>query len=195
LKISAILLAAGLSQRMGCDKLLLEYRGKTFLQRSVELLSSLPVFERIIVISNTRSKIITLPSGIQLIINSIPENGISGSISTGVEAAKGTHYFFLTADQPLLTVADLRPLLEASEANPDKIVFPIIDNKPCSPTMFPGRFRTELLALSGDTGGRAIRDADLGACHAVEPERPENFFDIDSAEDYQALNESAYQTR
>jgi len=179
---------------MGCDKLLLEYRGKTLLQRSIELLSSLPVFERIIVISDTGSKIITLPSGIRSLINHTPENGISGSIGTGIEVASGTHYFFLTADQPLLTVADLMPLLEASEANPDKIVFPLIDHKPCSPTIFPGRFRTELLDLSGDTGGRAIRDADPGACHAVEPERPDNFIDIDNAEDYQALSASAYQT-
>ena len=172
---------------MGCDKLLLEYRGKTLLQLSIELLSSLPVFERIIVISDTRSERISLPSGIQLLINRIPENGISGSISTGVKAATGTHYFFLTADQPLLTVADLIPLLEASDANPDKIVFPVIESRPCSPTIFPGHFRTELLGLSGDTGGRAIRDADPGAWHSVEPERPENFIDIDSAEDYQAL--------
>jgi len=187
LKTSAILLAAGLSRRMGCDKLLLEYRDKTLLQCSIELLSSLPVFERIIVISDTGSKTITLPSGIKLLINHTPENGISGSIGTGVEAATGTHYFFLTADQPLLTVADLIPLLEASDANPDKIVFPVIDSKPCSPTIFPGRFRTELLNLSGDTGGRAIRDANTVAWHAVVPERPDNFIDIDSAEDYQAL--------
>ena len=195
MKISAILLAAGLSRRMGCDKLLLEYRGKTLLQRSVELLSSLPVFERIIVISDTRNETITLPSGIHSLINQIPENGISGSIRTGVEAATGTHYFFLTADQPLLTVADLIPLLEASDANPDMIVFPVIKSKPCSPTIFPGRFRTELLGLSGDTGGRAIRDANTDVWHTVEPERPENFIDIDSAEDYQALGANTYQTR
>jgi len=179
---------------MGCDKLLLEYRGKTLLQRSVELLSNLPVFERIVVTSDTRNETITLPSGIHSLINRIPENGISGSISTGVEAATGTHYFFLTADQPLLTVADLMPLLEASKANPDKIVFPVIKSRPCSPTIFPGRFRTELLDLSGDSGGRAIRDANPGAWLAVEPKRSENFLDIDSVEDYQALSANTYQT-
>ena len=172
---------------MGCEKLLLEYHGKTLLQQSIELLSSLPVFEHIIVTSETGSKNITLPSGIKLLINHTPENGISGSINTGVKAAAGTHYLFLTADQPLLTLADLIPLLESSEVYPDKIVFPVIDSKPCSPTIFPGRFRTKLLDLSGDTGGRAVRDANPGACCGVGPERPDNFIDIDSAEDYQAL--------
>jgi len=179
---------------MGCDKLLLEYSGKTLLQLSIELLSSLPVFERILVTSDTRSKSITMLSGIRLLVNHTPENGISGSISTGVKAATGTHYFFLTADQPLLTVADLIPLLESSEANPDKIIFPVIDHKPCSPTIFPGRFKTELLGLSGDTGGRAVRDANSDVWHKVKPERPENFFDIDSAGDYRALSVRAYQT-
>jgi len=100
MRISAILLASGLSRRMGSDKLLLEYNEKTVIQRSVDLLSALPVFERFIVTSDARSDHISIPPGVRLLINSRPEEGIGGSIKKGAEAAAGTHFFFLTADQP-----------------------------------------------------------------------------------------------
>ena len=185
MKISAILLAAGMSRRMGTDKLLLEYQGRSLLQRSIDLLSDLPVFERILIITNERLETISIPPDIQLIINHSPENGQSESIRLGALAATGTHYLFITADQPRLTPVDLKPFLESIEQ--DSIIYPVINNKPCSPTLLPARFKPELLALSGDTGGRVVRDAHPEICHAIVPERPENFVDIDYMEDYHKL--------
>lgn len=184
LKVSAILLAAGLSRRMGGDKLLLEYRGRSLLMHSIDLLDNLPVHERILVTSDARTEFIALPSGVRMLVNHFPENGQSKSIHIGIESATGTHYLFLTADQPGLKLEDLMPLLEAAESNADKIVFPVIDGKPSSPALFPRRFRSELLNLSGDTGGRIVRDANPEMCFVIEPENPKNFMDIDSVEDY-----------
>jgi len=185
LKISAIVLAAGMSRRMGTDKLLLEYQGRSLLQRSADLLSELPVFERILITTCEHSEKITLPSNIQLIINQSSENGQSESVRLGIQAATGTHYLFMTADQPKLTPVDLKPFFESIE--PDIIVYPVINNKPSSPTLLPARFKPELLALSGDTGGRSVRDAHPEICQAIVPARPENFVDIDYMEDYEKL--------
>jgi len=185
LKISAILMAAGLSRRMGADKLLLEYQGRSLLQRSIDLLSDLPVYERILVTTKARVGSITVPQDLQLVINRSPENGQSESIRLGILAATGTHYLFMTADQPRLTPVDLKPFLELLE--PDSIIYPVINNRPDSPTLLPAHFKPELLALSGDTGGRVVRDAHPEICHAIVPERPENFVDIDYMEDYQKL--------
>ena len=187
LKVSAILLAAGLSRRMGQDKLLLDYKGKSLFQHSIDLLSVLPVFERIVISTGARLECITLPPGIRSCINHTPESGQSGSIRTGVEAATGTHYLFLNADQPKLKPYDIIPLLEAAKLHPDKIIFPVIDLKPNSPTVFPNQFRSELLDLSGDTGGREIRKTNQDKCFSVEPECPENFKDIDIMEEYNDL--------
>ena len=172
---------------MGGDKLLLQYKGKTFLQRAVDLLADLHVFERIVVTSDARIKHITLPTGIRLLVNQSPESGLSRSVQIGLEAASGTHYLFLTADQPKLTSGDLLPLLESVKTNPDKIIYPTIDLRPCSPTIFPECFRAELLALSDDTGGRIVRDANPERCYAIKPENPANFMDIDSMEDFNDL--------
>jgi len=185
--ISAILLASGLSVRMGRDKLLLEFQGKSFLQRAVDLMLDLPVFERIIITSEVRAKKIALPSGVQIILNTKPENGISESIRIGTMAASGTHYIFFNADQPKLTAADITPILEASKANPDKIIFPVIDSGPGSPTIFPASFKKELINLSGDNGGRIIRDKHRDYCMAIRPDNHTNFEDIDKEEEFRDL--------
>jgi len=187
IRVSAILLAAGLSRRMGDDKLLLMYRNKTLLQCAVELLSELPVFERIIVTSKEKSADITQTSCTRLIVNPYPEKGQSGSIRLGVEAAAGTHFLFLTADQPGLCPDDVIPFLEKAKSNPGMIIFPVIDGKPNSPAIFPDSFRQELLSLSGDTGGRTIRDANPEACLSFVPKRPECFLDVDSKHDYEKI--------
>jgi len=184
IKISAILLAAGLSKRMGEDKLLLGYRGSPMLQQTVNLLSELPVYERILVTIDTRLKQISLPPDIRSYINRFPEKGQSGSIRIGIEAATGTHYLFLAADQPKLTLYDIMPLLESIKNNPKSIIYPIVDLKPSSPTVFPTNFRSDMLKLSGDEGGRKVRDNYPELNYMIEPEHPQNFIDVDTAEDY-----------
>lgn len=186
-KISAILLAAGLSRRMGRDKLLLPYLDKTLLQHASDLLGSLPACERIIVTTSARVEGLELSQDIQTVINLRPEQGQSGSIKLGIAAASGDMYLFLSADQPSLNLDALRPLLDAAARNPDKIIYPLVLGKPCMPCLFPARFRDKLLALCGDTGGRTIREKHPEACLAVEVKDPELFQDIDSDEDYKAL--------
>jgi len=172
---------------MGRDKLLLDYQGKSLLRHSLDLLSNLPVHEHIVITSQARSESLIIPTCLRLCINRNPEKGLSESIKIGVNAASGTHYLFMTADQPKLRLSDLMQLLYAAESNKDKIIFPIVDFKPTTPTIFPESFRKELLALTGDTGGREIRDANPGSCMELMPENPMNFTDIDREEEYHDL--------
>jgi len=172
---------------MGGDKLLLLYKGKSLLQLAVDLLSGLPVYERILVTTRARLDTVVLPDDVRVVINPRPESGQSGSIRLGVSAALGQWYFFMAADQPGLVAGDLLPLLGCAGCGKDAIVYPVVNGCPCSPTLFSSSFRAELLALSGDVGGRSVRDAHPEACIAVEPERPGNFLDIDNMEDYMRL--------
>jgi len=189
IKISAVLLAAGLSKRMGEDKLMLNYCGHSILQQAIDLLSELPVYERILVTNETRLKSLSLQADIMALINPKPESGQSGSVKIGMEVATGTNFLFIPADQPKLRSIDIIPLINAAEEYPDKIIFPIVNTKPSSPTIFPERFREELLNLTGDDGGRNIRNSYPDLCHMIETEYPENFLDIDSVEDYRSLCE------
>jgi len=185
--ISAVLLAAGLSLRMGEDKLLMQYRGVTMLQRAVDLLAVLHVYEKILVTTKSRLDFITLPPDIVAIINPQPESGQSGSVRLGVTAASGGWYFFMVADQPGLTSSDLRQLIDNTANNEGKIIYPVINGNPSAPVLFPSRFRNELLDLSGDAGGRVLRARHPEACAGFEPKYPERFIDIDCAGDFERL--------
>ena len=185
--ISAILMAAGLSQRMGKDKLMLPYRGKSMLQNAADLLSVLPVSEKILVTTRKRLEILKLPHGVRAVINHEPEAGQSGSIRLGVSAAGGNWYMFLAADQPGLNPADLQQLIDCVKYHDNGIIYPVVNGNPSTPSLFSARFRAELLSLTGDTGGRTVRAGHPEACVAITPACEENFFDIDSDDDYQNM--------
>ena len=186
-KVSAIALAAGLSRRMGEDKLLLSYQGKTLIQRAVDLLADLPVYEKILVTTSVRLEKVLLPDGVHTEINSRPEDGQSCSVRLGLRGASGDWYLFMAADQPLLETDDIGQLLDCIASNNNKIIYPVIEGNPCMPALFSDCFRDELLACTGDTGGRTVRLAHPEVCVGIEPDRPVNFRDIDSTEDYHYL--------
>ncbi|MCL2216821.1 MAG: nucleotidyltransferase family protein [Defluviitaleaceae bacterium] len=191
MNISAIMLAAGLSRRMGEDKLLIEFEGKTLLNRAIELLDSLPCREKILVITPARLCFAIVPETVTVVQNTSPEDGQSKSLKLGLQAATADSYLFLTADQPRLTFESLKRLFGLAKENPAQIIYPTVLGKPCSPVLFPARFRQELLAQTGDTGGRAIRAAHPDSCLTFEAESPLDFIDIDSPEDLFRLNRSA----
>jgi len=193
-RVSAILLAAGASRRMGGrDKLMLEYAGKTLLMWAVELLDSLTFHEKILVTTKKRLGFLELPTGVRAIANPEPANGQSGSIRLGLEAASGDWYLFLVSDQPLLTTECLLQMLRFAGEYQDKIIFPTVFGKPCSPSLFPARFRGRLLSLAGDAGGREVRDAYPDDCMTFDAVKPEAYIDIDSEESYSMLLKNSEQ--
>ena len=195
-KISAILLASGLSRRMGdVEKLLLPINGKPMLQYAVDLMTELSfeqdlsasdsiIVEKILVTSYNCLEHIKVPELIKSLINENSEIGQSESIKIGLREATGDAYLFLVADQPMLTPDDIKPLIITSQKNITKIIYPIIDSKPSSPTIFPPSFKNELLALTGDKGGREIRDCYINRCVPVNVSSPENFREINNMADY-----------
>ena len=172
----------------GVDKLLLHYNGRPLLSVSIALMDSLPVSEKILVTTAERLKQVPVPDNVHILINPSPRDGLSGSMRLGVKAASGDYYLFLAADQPLLTAADLMPVLDAAEEC--RIVYPTAEGKPCTPALFSAFFREELLTCSGDSGGRLVRQAHPEACCAVAAETPGNFVDIDCAASYLSLTGS-----
>ena len=188
MQMSAIMLAAGLSRRIGeQDKLLLNYKGKTIFQHAVELLDCLPCCEKILVTTENRLSCIDLPESVKPVINLNPEIGQSESLRLGLKFATGEQYLFLNADQPRLNITNLSPLLELARHDADKIIYPTIEGMPCTPIIFPSRFRNDLLKQTGDAGGRAIRTSYPQFCLGLAVDNPFDFMDVDCLEDYEAL--------
>ncbi|GAF38291.1 hypothetical protein FC83_GL001758 [Agrilactobacillus composti DSM 18527 = JCM 14202] len=185
MKISAIVLASGLSQRMGsANKLFMTYRGETFLDKTLRLVTQLPVYERLLVIGPADLKQAHVPQGYKLLVNHNPELGQSHSVVLGTQMATGDAYIYLAIDQPDLRVSDVHPLLLLAKS--DKIVYPTILTQPSNPMVFGSHFRDELLQLTGDSGGRQIRTQHPEACISV-PVTPGPFEDVDTLGQYKNL--------
>lgn len=189
MKISAILLASGFSARMGENKLLLPYQGKPLLSHAADVIAAMDFYQFIIVITKENAAGLLFPPKAQIVWNPHPEEGQSRSVRLGTEHASGDGYMFFPADQPFLDTASIRQLLSAARA--DNIAVPTVDGSAGSPVFFGKRFREELLAVTGDCGGRTVKKNHPESCCYVEMKNKRLFLDIDTAEQYHALLEES----
>ena len=183
--VSAIILAAGESKRMGRNKLSLPYKGISLIEHTFRLVDKIDFLECIVVISpqNAEDLVgVSFPKEAKIVYNFDPELGQSYSVVLGTKEAKGEGYLFFSGDQPLLTVEIIREMLENAANN--KIVFPLKENDhPSNPTFFGKDFREELLAVQGEVGGRQIRERVPEACYSFTPKDVKQLKDIDTMKD------------
>lgn len=187
MRLSIIVLASGLSRRMGTlNKLFLPYQGTTFLSRTLTLIDQIPCFERILVISPEDLAKAVVPRGFQIVANDQRQLGLGHSVVLGTQQASGDAYLFVPIDQPYLTADALETLI--AQASKDKIVYPRVKGLPTNPMIFGSLFRVDLLQLHEDSGGRNIRKAHPEA--AIGIDMPAFIFtDVDTPELYQQLIE------
>ena len=191
MNILAIILAAGFSKRMGENKLLLEYKGKTFIQIIIEKLLEINFNKIILVVSNLEiyKKYKNYNEKVFVIFNDKAENGISESIKKAVTYAKNNlevdKYMFFVADQPLLKKETILKIIEESSSN--KITVPKSNNTMYNPVIFSNKYNSELLSLEGDKGGKQIILKNLDDITFVDIEDSNEFQDVDLIEEYLKL--------
>ena len=128
--VAAIVLAAGASRRLGQPKQLLMLGGETLLERAVRLVSEAGAAPVFVVLGAYHERIheATPIGDAKIVINDRWKQGIATSIHAalgGLDAAapdaKGA--LILSCDQPLLTAAHLRALIEifAAQAEPSLV--------------------------------------------------------------------------
>lgn len=184
--VSAVIMASGHSRRMGENKLFLTYKDKTFLEHTLSLVNQVDFFERILVISPENKQNLVIPENIIVVQNNESELGQSASVRLGTLAASGQGYLYLPVDQPLLDKNIIHQLLNSSTRN--NIVFPVHENgHPSSPVFFGATFRSELLVVSGESGGRMVRKNHPEVWEKVVVSEPERLLDIDTYTDYEDL--------
>lgn len=183
MKITAIILAAGLSRRMKRNKMNLQIDGDSMLQTVFDTTFKTR-FDEIIVV---RTDEVLPPKGnYKTVLNPNPELGISSSIRLGIDAADPASqgYVFLMGDQPFLEVATLKHLKHLFVKRPMRIIVPLYNGKPGSPVFFPAFLKEELRNLSGDKGGRQVMEhhSELVVNATVTSQR--EGLDIDTKEEY-----------
>jgi molybdenum cofactor cytidylyltransferase len=189
-ELAAVVLAAGLSRRMGQAKLLLTIEGRAVVRMAVDNVLAAGI-ERIVVVSGTEQEAIAdalagLP--VRFAINPTPEAGQGSSIAVGVAALpeRAGAALIVLGDQPFVPPEVIPLLVAAFTRTGQPIVAPRYRDGRGNPVLFARAVFPELLGLAGDRGARAVTERDPSRVAVVDFETPMPA-DIDTPEDYERL--------
>jgi molybdenum cofactor cytidylyltransferase len=186
--ISAILLGAGKSKRMGVDKLSLPWGRKTVLEHCFETLLRSKV-EEVVVVLNLRKKGIKdlfLRPRVKIVMNPYSKKGMSTSIRRGLQMIHPYSQGILIAlgDQPYLKARTINALIRAFCQRKEGIILPSFQGRMGHPVIFHQKYKKELLSLKGDVGGRSIIERHPEDVRRVPVKSAGVVKDIDTWQDY-----------
>jgi molybdenum cofactor cytidylyltransferase len=190
--VTALILSAGLSERMGDFKPLMTLGGMTVLERVVRLFQSAGISRVHVVVGHRASETAPIIEhlGARPVANPRYPDGMFSSVKAGVSSlAESTAGFFsLPVDIPLVRVATLRELLNACPDGGSAICYPTFAGRRGHPPLIGRHHIHDILSYCGDGGLAAL----LGRLqrHAVDVPVVDEFIhaDMDSPDDYRNLS-------
>jgi molybdenum cofactor cytidylyltransferase len=189
--MTAIILAAGASRRLGRPKQLVQIGDETLLARTIRVVREAGIEAVFIVLGAHREEILARCdlSLVNVIVNPDWAEGIASSIRMGVRGMKPDNpktgeVMLLVCDQPALTAEHLRAMVDAS-LNGAAIVASLYAGAAGIPAIFPASQFERLLALRGDQGARLLLRDPQSALVTVPFDGGE--VDVDTPEDLAAM--------
>jgi molybdenum cofactor cytidylyltransferase len=197
LNLASVILAAGLSRRMGQAKLLLPLHGEPVIRLTAARVLASGIGRAVVVIGSEGQALATALAGlpVEVAVNDHPESGQASSIRIGI-AALGPETdaaLIVLGDQPALPPEIIPALVAALGRTGKAIVAPRYRDGRGNPVLFARVTFPELLAITGDQGARSVLERDPARVALVDfdQEMPQ---DLDTPEDYDRLR-SPSQTR
>lgn len=186
--ICAIVLAAGMSRRMGAQKLLLPFAGKTVIAHIVaELLNS--TVDHVLVVVGCRGKSVAekLPKqSITIVTNPNYTNGMLSSVRCGIQALpqECTAVMVVLGDQPAIS-SELVDKMVRSFAKTDKgIVVPYCQQRRGHPLMFSVKYLNDIMTNFDKVGLRGLLHTCPKDVLELEVSNSSVLSDMDFPEDY-----------
>lgn len=144
MSVDGIVLAAGLSSRMGKYKLTLDMGGKTVIERCIE--SMYDICSNVIVVGGYNYDLlvdILKPySKVKLILNENYKEGMFSSVKKGLQQVKKDRFFLTPADYPLIKKETYVKILSTN----NDIVVPIYKNIKGHPVLIKSYIINEILS-------------------------------------------------
>ena len=160
--ISAIVLAAGQSKRMGGDnKLMKKYNKKYLINHIIGTLIKSKVNKIIVVLGFQKSKVrkITVKNKkINFVFNKNYKSGMASSIKTGLKeiSKRSIGFLIVQADMPLISKKIIDSLCYSIRNNNKEIVAPIYKSNMGNPIGFKRSMTRILNKTSGDAGAKKM---------------------------------------
>jgi molybdenum cofactor cytidylyltransferase len=190
-RVAGLLLAAGMSARLGQPKQLLRYRGRTLLRQAAETGLAAGLDPLVVVIGAEaeamRRELVGLP--VVVVENPRYAEGQSTSLRAGLAALPNdvAAVVMLLVDMPGVDAPLVRALVAAWQARGAPIVRPAYEGKPGNPVLFAARLLPELARAEGDEGGRAVLRAHAAEVQLLPVANAGVLQDIDTWEAYGTL--------
>lgn len=200
MKLVALLLAAGRSQRFNNIKQLADVNGMPMICHCLEqyynngqLISGIEQV-RVVLGANVEKIKPVLPTGTTTYVSHNWKSGMGSSLSDAMNAIpkNTTHVLVGLADQVAVDQNGLEMLIHAYKAYPNKIIASRYNGKAGVPAIFPRTYFGYIAQLSGDQGAKGLLQREAENLHTVD--LPNAAMDIDSPEDlldYLSSNQSA----
>jgi len=186
--IAAVVLAAGLSTRMGQAKPLLPWGKRTVVEHILSVLMECPVDEILVITGHEREAVERrlAPGPVRAVFNPHYARGeMLSSIQVGLRSTAADVALIVLGDQPALERSAVEMIVAAYQAGRGDIVIPSYQMRRGHPLLIDRKHWNEILALHE---GQTLRDFFRGLgdmiCH-VEVTTPSVLQDMDTPADYQ----------
>lgn len=186
--ISAIVLAAGASKRMGEPKMLMPWGKSTVLQTIISTLQAASVNDILVVTGGARQQVeMLVGKTVQTVFNSEYEKGeMLSSIQLGLSAKmhEASAALICLGDQPQVKERTVRSVCEAFLHNKARIVVPSYEMQRGHPWLIARPLWDEFLALKPPRTPRDFLKKHAGKIQYVTVDTPSIIEDLDTPEDY-----------
>ena len=190
--VAGLILAAGESSRMGRDKALLTYRGRTFLETIIGSLREASV-ERIALVLGHHAEEIQRAvqlRGVEVVVNAAYRLGQTSSLQAGLRALEAPELeavVLCLVDHPAVSAATVRQLIDSFRTSSSPVVIPTHQGQHGHPVVISRALFAELLSLGTDEGADAVIRKHRAATQFVDVGDPGILLDVDDLETFQRL--------
>jgi len=196
--ISAIVLAAGESKRMGkLQKLLMPLERTTILEQTVDNFIRSEVSEVIVVAGSRAEEInrLMVERPVTVVVNPDFHRGMSTSIIAGLRSIRDESrgIMIALADQPFIDSLTINKLIREFGSHDKGIVVPVYRGRRGHPVILSCKYRPELLILEGDVGARQVLAAHTEDVLEVAVDCEGVLLDIDTIDGYNQAREKSAQ--
>ncbi|PID72768.1 MAG: metal-dependent phosphohydrolase [Desulfobulbus propionicus] len=191
--ISAVILAAGFSSRMGKLKPLLPFGQATVLEHCIQLFQQCGIKDVVVVVGHRHAETIKVAqrAGARAVHNKKFEKGMYSSIRAGALALdkKSTGFFLLPVDIPLVRTGTIRLLLKAFQKKQPLVTYPLFAGKRGHPPFISAQLIPIITKTANPEGGmrsilQKIEDEASGSIHSVQVADANIHADMDTPDDY-----------
>jgi molybdenum cofactor cytidylyltransferase len=207
--IAGLVLAAGESSRMGRDKALLTYRGRTFLETIIGKLREAGI-DRVAVVLGHHAEIIQQAlwlggaeaAGIEVVINADYRRGQTSSLQAGLAAllkpaatlaarsGVPDAVVLCLVDHPAFDPATVRALIATFERTGAAVAVPVHEGRRGHPVLIARALFAPLLALRPDEGANSVIRAWREQTEQAELPDAGVLVDVDDEAAYRSLEET-----